>query len=152
MADKNFTIRLFFDSSALFAATYSPSGGAGELIRMAIQGNVQIVISQDVFEESTRNLLRKAPKKVTVLKQLLDVLEVEIADSPSAEEVREAGALVVLKDAMILAAVKKANVSFFVTLDKKHFLGKPLLEEFAGKSIGTPQEALAYVRNQLKID
>lgn len=146
MPEKRMAIRLFFDSCALFAAIYSPSGGAGELIRMATQGQVQIVISQDVLVESTRNIERKAPQKVTTFKQLLEVLEVEIIDSPSIDEVREAETIVVQKDAMILAAVKKANISFFVTLDKKHLLGNPTLVAFVGKSIGTPQEALDFVR------
>jgi predicted nucleic acid-binding protein len=146
------TIRLFFDSSALFAAAYSSSGGARELIRMAILGQVQIVISQDVLDESLRNLQRKAPQKIFILEQLLEVLELEIIDSPTPTEAREAEGLVVQKDAIILAAVKNANVSFFVTLDKKHLLGNPALVVFTGKSIGSPQEALAFVREKTNQD
>jgi hypothetical protein len=42
-------IRAFVDTSVLFAASYSSTGALRELIRLAFQGQVQRVISDDVL-------------------------------------------------------------------------------------------------------
>jgi predicted nucleic acid-binding protein len=55
---------------------------------------------------------------------------------------------VVLKDAPIIAAAKKARADFLVTLDKKHLLGKPELVAFANIPIVTPQEAVEKLRKR----
>lgn len=49
-------IRAFVDASVLFAASYSATGASRELIRLAFQGKVELVISDDVLEEVRRNL------------------------------------------------------------------------------------------------
>jgi predicted nucleic acid-binding protein len=49
-------IRIFLDASVVFAAAYSHSGAARELLHRGLQGDVRLVVSQDVLEETTRNL------------------------------------------------------------------------------------------------
>lgn len=139
-------IRLFFDASALFAAAYSSTGGARELLRLAIQGRVLVLVSQEVLEETIRNLVRKAPEKVAAYKELLVLLDLEVVCSPTRAEVSEAEEHVAQKDAPIIAAVKKSQVDFFVNLDKKHLLDRPNLAIYTSTIIGTPQEALEYLR------
>ncbi len=144
------TSRLFFDASALFAATYSSTGGSRELIRLAIRGRIEVLASQDVLDETMRNLERKAPDKTQILMDFLDLLDLKIVPDPTKEEVREAEEHVVQKDAPIIAAVKKAEVDFFVTLDKHHLLERPELAGYADTIIGTPREALDFVRSGKK--
>ena len=38
-------IRIFMDSSALFAAILSSTGAARELVRLAVNGEIELVIS-----------------------------------------------------------------------------------------------------------
>jgi predicted nucleic acid-binding protein len=45
-------IRAFIDTSVLFAASCSSTSASRELIRLAFQGQVQLVISPDVLEEA----------------------------------------------------------------------------------------------------
>ena len=137
---------LFFDSSALFAAAYSSTGAARELLRWSIQGKVRILISQDVLEETTRNLERKAPDKVEAYQELLLLLEPGIVPSPTPQDVWAAEEYVEQKDAPIAAAAKNAQTDFLVTLDKKHILGKPELAKYIETKIVTPKEAIAQLR------
>lgn len=68
------SLRLFFDSSAFYAAAYSSTGAARKLILMFLQGEVQIIVSQDVLDETERNIARSAPEVVDVYRFLLSVL------------------------------------------------------------------------------
>ena len=49
-------------------------------------------------------------------------LSLVIVDDPSPAEIQAAALVIHIKDAPILAAAKKAQVDFLITLDKKHFL------------------------------
>jgi predicted nucleic acid-binding protein len=131
--------RLFIDSSVLFAAAYSTRGHAHDLIQMGIRGQVTLVISRLVLEETRRNLAASAPEGLPPLERLLENLSLEIVQ-PSLDEVLAATNYTALKDAPILAAARTANVDILVTLDQKHLLGKPELEAYARAIIRTPGE------------
>ena len=49
-------MRLFLDSSILFSVCHSSTGGARELIRLAIKGKVDLFVSDYVFAETEMNL------------------------------------------------------------------------------------------------
>lgn len=140
--------QIFFDASAIFSAIYSSTGGARELLRLAAQGNFRLFLSQDVIEETERNLARKAPEKLTSLRHLLVILEPEIVDRLPSEDVWEAEKYVEQKDAHVIAAAKKAKADLLVTPDKKHLLGHPAIIEYLGCVTLTPGEALAYLRKR----
>ena len=134
-------IRIFLDSSVLFSAAYSSRGRARELILRAARGELTLVVSDLVLEETRRNLAENAPHSLPYLHRVIETVSFELI-RPTKREVLEAAKIVVLKDAAILAAAKKAEVDFLVTLDRKHLLGKPELEQFAGAPIVSPKEAL----------
>ncbi len=52
-------------------------------------------------------------------------------------------------DVPILLAAMKAKVDFLVTHNRKHFLDDPKVAENSGLRIGTPGEALAWLRENL---
>ena len=132
--------RLFIDSSVLFAAAYSTRGHAHDLILMGVRGQVTLVMSRLVLEETRRNLAASAPESLPALERLLDNLSLEIV-RPSKDEVVAAAQYTALKDAPILAAARIAKVDLLVTLDRKHLLRKPDLETYARAAIRTPVEA-----------
>ena len=49
---------------------------------------------------------------------------------------------VVLKDAPIVAAARKAKVDMLITLDKKHLLDKQEIAQASGLAIVTPRKAV----------
>ncbi len=138
--------RLFFDSSALYAAVYSSSGAARELIRWSLQGKVQLVISQDVLDETQRNIAKKVPEMVEVYTFLVALLPYEIVPDPTTADVRGAERYVAQKDAPIIAAARKVRIDYLVTFDKKHLLRRPELAEYIGAKIITPGELVALLR------
>jgi predicted nucleic acid-binding protein len=133
-------LRAFFDSSVLFSAAYSKTGHAHDLVRISAQGDLIIVVSNFVVGEARHNLSDLKVQKLTDLDQILSKASIEIVHVAK-EEIIDAAHLIVLKDAPILAAAKAAKVDMLVSLDKKHILGRPALEEYINAPIITPAEA-----------
>ncbi|MFC1878928.1 putative toxin-antitoxin system toxin component, PIN family [Chloroflexota bacterium] len=137
--------RIFLDSSVLFSGAYSPRGHSRDLLMMAIRGEINLVISDLVIEETRRNLAEHAPQAKDFLDLVLDLIPFE-AVNPTRQEIVAAMEFVVLKDAAIIAAARKAGVDLLVSMDQKHILDKPELADYAGMPIVTPQEAMAYIK------
>ncbi len=138
--------RLFIDSSVLYSAVYSSKGYSRDLLLMAAQSDIILVASSLVLEETRRNLAESAPEVLELLGFILNVIPFELVNL-NKEEVLEAAQWVVLKDAPILAAARKAEVDLLVTLDQKHLLGKPELALFLGARIVTPKEAVSIIKS-----
>ncbi len=132
--------QLFIDSSVLFSAAYSARGHARDLIVRALRGEVVLVISELVLEETRRNLTQSSPKSVPLLEFVLESIPFEVV-RPRKSEVLTASRYTATKDAPIVAAAKYAKFDLLVTLDKKHLLGKPELSRYVGADIVTPHEA-----------
>jgi putative PIN family toxin of toxin-antitoxin system len=139
-------LRVFFDASVLFAAGYSTTGHARDLIRLAIQGRLQMVVSQDVLDEVSRNMQRKAPERVETYRELLSLIELETVADPSKEEVWAVEGYVVQKDAPIVAAAINAQSDYLVTYDRKHLIDPPEVSEKSGLKICTPANVVAQIR------
>lgn len=137
--------RVFIDSSVFFSAAYSSRGHARDLIMMALRGEVDLVLSKLVIEETRRNLASNMPDSLSFMEFILESVPYEIVQ-PLKEQVLEAGKYTALKDAPIAAAAKGANVEMLVTLDRKHLLGKPNLVRYVGSDIITPKEAVKRIK------
>jgi predicted nucleic acid-binding protein len=141
-------IRIFMDSSALFAAILSSRGAARELIRLAVNDEIELVISEDVVIETRRNIERKAPELHSLFDSLLDALDPEIRPSPSKKEVTAAEEYVSKKDAFIVAAAINAKVDFVATFDRQHLIDPPQVSLRSGMNIETPGTILKYLRGE----
>jgi predicted nucleic acid-binding protein len=138
---------VFFDASALYAAAYSTGGAARELLRLALRGQIRVVVSQDVLDETERNLTRKAPEVLETYGQLLHLLTPEVVN-PTREEVWAAEEYVAQKDAPIIAAAIRAQPDYLVTFDRKHLIDPPEVAEQSELRIVTPGAALRALREQ----
>ena len=138
-------ITAFADTNVLFAAALSPTGASRELLRESIRGNVALVLSNFVLAEAERNLMLKRPDAFAVLQGILDALPFALAD-PTSEEVAEAATYTVLKDAPIVAAARKANVDYLVSLDRKHLVSVAEVAQRSGLTIVLPEVVLDAVR------
>src|SRR5436190_2345008 len=123
--------RVFVDASVLFAASYSATGSARDLITLGAAGNVLLVISQEALEEVERNLPNDVPETVELFNAFVAVAFSHIVTDLTKEEILAAATYTALKDAPIVAAAIKSQATYLVTYDKKHLLGKP---EVAAKS------------------
>ena len=131
------TPRIFIDSSVLFSAANSSKGHSRDLLLMGAAGEIKIIISNFVLQETVRNLsgLKKPP--LEELDQIVQNANIELVDATK-QSVLDAAKLIVLKDAPIIAAAKTAKVNMLVSLDKKHILGRADLESYINASIVTP--------------
>ena len=132
-------IRVFFDASVLFAAGYSNAGYARDLIRLAVRGQLRVIVSQDVLDEVDRNMGRKAPERVEAYRELLGLIDLEIVPDPTKEAVWAVEEYVVQKDAPIVAAAINAQPDYLVTYDRRHLIDPPEVAANSGLNIVTPE-------------
>lgn len=112
---------VFLDSSVLFTATNSPTGGSAKLFTIK---KIRLVVSTLVLTETERNV-RKKLQSYHLERFFALVGKTQILDQkPDINLTRSAKKVIAAKDAVILAEAKQAGVNFLVTLDKKDFLNE----------------------------
>ena len=140
------TRRIFFDASALFAAAYSPTGAARELLRLGLEGRVALVTNQIAVEEAERNLQRKAPEGIAVFRALLAALPIVVNPAPTAEEIASVESVVVAKDAPILAGALACQADYLATFDRQHLIGIEVSRFTLKLVIAQPGDILSAIR------
>ena len=140
MTRKN--LKVFLDTSVLFSAVLSQSGGARKLFHLAEAGLLQLIVGITVLREADEVVRRKAPASLPLLAQLLEAGQVETCSAPTPKQIESARNLVAYApDARVLAEAIRAEADWFVTHDKEHFL-KAKKEINLSFEIGTPGDLL----------
>ena len=117
---------------------------------LAEDEKVQIIVSEQVITEVERNIARKVPKALPYARALILAANIRIVRDPHLEEVLQHQDWVShAADVSILVAAVSSRVDFLATLNTKHFLEDPQVANRSGLRIGTPGDALAWVRKQL---
>jgi predicted nucleic acid-binding protein len=143
-------INLFLDSSALFAGIVSASGASRALLLLAESGHIRLTISEQVVTETERAIARKVPAAINDFRQAILASKARILRDPLPEEVKAHSHLISHPaDVPILLAAMQDRVDYLVTLNRKHFIDDPDVAEQAGLKIGTPGEALGWIRGQI---
>jgi len=143
-------IRVFLDTSALFAAIWSAEGGGRLALKLGEAGVVQLVLSRQVLAELEGALRGKAPASLVSLALLLDRIRVEIAPEPDHDVLAACEALVTHRgDSMVVAAAVASRTEYSITLDRKHLLENARLGAAVPFLIGTPGDFIAWARARL---
>lgn len=143
-------LNIFLDSSALIAGVISETGAAHALLQLGESQDILLTISEIVIVESERSMAKKSPNNLNDLRSLIKSARLRITHNPSDEEVQANLYLINdPHDVPILLAAMKAKVDYFATHNRKHFLDDPKVAERSGIKIGTPGEALAWLRENL---
>ena len=141
---------IFFDSSALIAGIISEQGAARVLLLLAEVNKIKITVSEQVIVEVERNIARKAPKAVPYARELIRSTNIRIVRDPHFDQVRQHQHWINHPaDVPILVAAVNAQVDFLVTLNTRHFIDDPQVARQSGLRIGTPGDALKWVKEQL---
>jgi predicted nucleic acid-binding protein len=142
---------IFLDSSVLIAGIISETGAAHVLLELGETADIQLTISETVVIESERSITKKSPRNIPRLRDIIRKSQLNIIRDPSEKEIRENLYLIGdPNDVPILLSAMKAKVDFLVTHNRKHFLDDPKVSERSGLQIGTPGDALAWVRNEIQ--
>jgi len=140
-------IKVFLDSSAVIAGVISSTGAARVLLVMSENGQIETFISEQVIAESERSIARKVPQALPEFRQTIKDARLRIVHNPTQREIEENLSLIADPDDVpILLAAIKANVDYFATHNRKHFLDDPKVAEKSGIKIGTPGDVLAWIR------
>src|SRR4030042_6045286 len=116
---------VFIDSSVLFTASNSPTGGSAKLFTLK---SIKLVVSPLVLTETERNI-RKKLHSYELERFFKLVARTHILDQkPDVDLVRQAKRVIIEKDAVILAEARLSKSDFLVTLDKKDFLNEKVIQ------------------------
>lgn len=137
------TPRLFLDASVFVAAAGSPRGGSALILETSRQGLTRAVSSRLVLLEAERNIAKKlGDRPLLGFYETLGLLELEIVPDPTPEEIEVLAGIIDAKDTHVLAAALKGEVEFLLTLDRRHFMTRKVLETGLSFEILTPGEFL----------
>jgi predicted nucleic acid-binding protein len=146
MTRKN--LKIFLDTSVLFSAVLSPTGGARKLFHLAEAGLLQLIVGPAVLREADEVVRRKAPASLPLFAQLLEAEKVETSSAPTPKQIESARSLVAYTpDAYVLAEAIRAEVDWFVTHDKEYFI-KAKMGISLSFEIGTPGDFLQKFKDE----
>lgn len=144
------SVRVFLDTSVLFAGIWSAEGGARMILKLGEARAARVLVSPPVLHEAENVLRRKAPDMIGLFALLLDRSGAETVATPLPDLVQECLALTgYLADALVLAAAKTTAADYFVTLDREHFLNNDALKRAMPFPVGTPGDFLAWYRGRI---
>lgn len=143
-------LKLFLDSSALFAGIASGKGASRALLLLAESERIEVTISEQVVVETERAIARKVPQALNDLRQAILISKVRIIRDPSIEMVIKHQDLISHPaDVPILISAMNERVDYLVTLNRKHFIDDPAVAHKSGLRILLPVEALNEIRKQI---
>lgn len=135
----------FVDSSVLFSAVNSPTGGSSKLFTLK---NIKLITSKLVLTESERNVRKKLyGYHIDRLIMLVDKMII-LQQLPDKKLIKKAKKVIVEKDSAILAESKQSSADFLVTLDKKHFLTKQTAEFLLPQKALTPKMLIEIIEKK----
>lgn len=138
-------ITVFVDSSTLFTAVHSPSGGSAKLFTIK---TLHLLTSKLVLVEVERNVRKKLHshhlERFLLLVEKLDIL----SQVPEEKLMVSAKKVIVEKDAAILAETKQSKTEFLVTLDRKHFHTPQVAKFLQPQKVVTPKLLLEFMKKK----
>lgn len=105
---------------------------------------LDLVVSNVVLHEVEKNVRAKLNeihlRRFFTLTRKVKIFDTILTD----RELKGSQAVIVQKDAVILAQFKKSNCNFLITLDKRDFLQQQVFDFIVPKKIFTPKDFFAY--------
>ena len=139
------------DAGVYMAGAGSPRGGSSQILDWCAERLLQPVTARQVLQEAGRNVAKKLPRAVAILERIIQAVSAELPQDPTDEEIAVARQVVPSKDAPILAVARKANVEYFVTLNRRHFK-QPLVISSVSFQILLPEELAPLIRAEMALD
>ena len=142
------SVKVFLDTSVLFAAVLSSTGGARKLFLLGEAELLELMVGPNVLREADEVVRRKAPASLPLLAQLLEIGKVQTVSAPTSKQIESARRIVAyIPDARVLAEAVLVKVDWFVTHDKEHFL-KSKATIHLPFEIGTPGDLLQKFKDE----
>jgi predicted nucleic acid-binding protein len=144
-------VRVFLDTSALFAAIWSEAGGARMILKLGEAEAVQILIGKQVLVEIDAVLRQKHPAALPGLALLLDRCRVAVSEAADEEILARCLSLTQhAGDARVLAEAWCTGADYFMTHDQQHLSGNLAVLEGAPFPVGSAGDFLGWYRARLE--
>ncbi|MBN1425112.1 PIN domain-containing protein [Candidatus Fermentibacteria bacterium] len=142
-------LKVLLDTSALFAAVWSDTGGARQILRLGEARAISLWVGPRVLEEAEAVLDRKSPGSKRYFALLLDRSEVRLGGQSDAASVDLARSVIgYVPDAAVVAEALTLKADYLVSFDREHLVGNPRAGELPFP-IGTAGDFLAWYRERL---
>lgn len=122
--------RVLVDSNVWFSAFYKKDSIPSKLIQQLFERKAEIVISQGVLEEIFRNIKRKLPQALPLIKNFFKLYPVTVVKDPSLSQIKKIKNLAKAHDLPVLSSAINYNCNFFITGNKKDFASKKIKQKF----------------------
>ena len=94
-------------------------------------------------------IARKAPRSLNYYRRAISGAVDRILRDPSLEAIEQHHEIIRHQaDVPIVVAAMEEDVDYLVTLNRQHFIDDPKVGELSGLRIGTPGDALNWLRRQ----
>ena len=138
-------MRLFLDANVIYSASRSISGASYVIFQLREKLSYSLVTSKLALVESEKNLFEKERSEVIDhFYELIKNIDVISVDSETAK--KKYKDIIEEKDAPILYGALKSKADYLLTLDKKHFFTKRLIQSKFSFKIMTPGEFIRILR------
>jgi predicted nucleic acid-binding protein len=138
--------QVFLDTSVLFAAVHSETGGSRLILKLGEAGAIQLWIGPWVLREADEVIDRKSPSSKAYFALLLDRAQVRVGADPGQDALETAtAAIAYLPDAQVVAEALTVGADYFVSLDRTHLVGHPGADQLPFP-VGTSGDFTAWFR------
>jgi len=135
--------RVAVDSSVYFAAAWSPRGSARELLAWGILGELTLVISDFVYEETEEHLTEKLPAGLPYFRQIKQAIGTSVGLPPQSLVEQALEILDDPEDAPVVAGAVHGEARYLATYDRRHLLRKSEeIRQGFGLEVATPEQIL----------
>ena len=146
--------RVFWDSSAIITAIFSkrPHSEARQILQLGDLGYVDMRYCREVLQDIQYQVRKFRPDLMSELTLTLDRANFAGESAqPAPETVTLCFEMTAyLPDARVLACAIESDADIFVTTDKQHFVGNPLIGPPKTRlRVMTPSEALDWLQAEL---
>ena len=142
-------MKVFLDTSVLFAAVLSETGGARLILKLGEAGALSLWVGPWVLKEAEAVLDRKSPSSKGHFALLLNRAKVNTGKKPAQKQLNQAlKAIDYLPDAQVIAEAIAIEADYLVSLDRKHILSSAHIKKLPFPA-GTPGDFLEWYKEKL---
>ncbi|KKQ18885.1 MAG: hypothetical protein US31_C0001G0072 [Berkelbacteria bacterium GW2011_GWA1_36_9] len=134
-------IKVFLDSNVFIAGVASTTGASAVVLRLTKTRVVDSYISQQILDESERNLKKKLPKFLPYFYYALKHLPFTIVKDSINIDKKLSKHFPKRSDQQIFETVQKLKPDYFLTLNRKHF-HQDAIQKIANFKIKIPAQFL----------
>ena len=138
--------RVFFDSSVLFCAFCSKTGGSAILFGLVKKGLIVGFTSQTAIEETEKNLEDFNNLKANIRPEIAES-GIIVLEKIGAGDIAPYFIKIHKKDAHIIAGARLTKSTHVLTLDKKHINNPATKAKFPDLKIVSPKELLEIIKD-----